>query len=196
MLPTAELRRWTGLAAACQAGPLRNGVRPDMAQPTHRACPHRAGAHGARGTVGLPRGHRRPRCIGKSTTSTTTSTRTRRAPTRRGVGSVYGLTSGEVGLRDTMLPSLPVRREMTGGVGHSRQRRGLDKGAGCEALTGDGRRSGQSSGGVAVPSFSWCSCARRRVRRWEGAATAVNQRGKRRMEELTGVVRLMETEQR
>jgi hypothetical protein len=115
---------------------------------------------------------------------------------RRGVGSVYGLTSGEVGLRDTMLPSLPVRREMTGGVGHSRQRRELDKGAGCEALTGDGRRSGQSSGGVAVLSFSWCSCARRRVRRWEGAATAVNQRGKQRMEELTGVVRLMEMEQR
>jgi hypothetical protein len=53
---------------------------------------------------------------------------------------------------------------MTGGVGHSRQRRGLDKGAGSETLTGDGRRGGQSSGGVAVPSSSQCSCARRRVR--------------------------------
>jgi hypothetical protein len=29
---------------------------------------------------------------------------------RRGVGSGYGLTGGEVGLRDTTLPSLPVRR--------------------------------------------------------------------------------------
>jgi hypothetical protein len=53
---------------------------------------------------------------------------------------------------------------MTGGVGHRHQRRGLDKGAGSEALTGDGRRGGQSSGGVAVPSSSRCSCARRRVR--------------------------------
>jgi hypothetical protein len=34
MRPTTELRRWTGLAAACQAGPLRNGVRPDTAQPS------------------------------------------------------------------------------------------------------------------------------------------------------------------
>jgi hypothetical protein len=49
-------------------------------------------------------------------------------------------------------------------VGHSRQRRGLDKGAGSEALTGDGRRGEQSSGGVAVPRSSRCSCARRRVR--------------------------------
>jgi hypothetical protein len=64
---------------------------------------------------------------------------------------------------------------MTGGVGHSRQRRGLDKGAGSEALTGDGRRGGQSSGGVAVPSSSRCSCARRRVRVGEGAAAAVNR---------------------
>jgi hypothetical protein len=53
---------------------------------------------------------------------------------------------------------------MTGGVGHSRQRRGLDKGAGSEALTGDGRWGGQCSGGVAVPSSSRCSYARRRVR--------------------------------
>jgi hypothetical protein len=29
---------------------------------------------------------------------------------RRGVESGYGLIGGEVGLRDTMLPSLPVRR--------------------------------------------------------------------------------------
>jgi hypothetical protein len=53
---------------------------------------------------------------------------------------------------------------MTGGVGHSRQRQGLDKGVGSEALTDDGRRGGQSNDGVAFPSSSWCSCARRRVR--------------------------------
>jgi hypothetical protein len=34
MRPTAERRYWAGLAAACQAGPLRNGVRPDTAQPS------------------------------------------------------------------------------------------------------------------------------------------------------------------
>jgi hypothetical protein len=53
---------------------------------------------------------------------------------------------------------------MTGGVGHSCQRRGLDKGAGSEALTGDGRQGGQSFGGVVVLSSSRFSCARRRVR--------------------------------
>jgi hypothetical protein len=31
---------------------------------------------------------------------------------------------------------------MTGGVGHSRQRQGLEKGVGSEALTGDERRGG------------------------------------------------------
>jgi hypothetical protein len=85
---------------------------------------------------------------------------------------------------------------MTGGVGHSRQRRGLDKGAGSEALTGDGCRSGQSSGGVAVPSFSRCSCARRRVRRVVGGwCSRGESRGKRRMEELTDVVRSTEMKQ-
>jgi hypothetical protein len=84
---------------------------------------------------------------------------------------------------------------MTEGVGHSRQRRGLDKGAGSEALTGDGHRSEQSSGGVAVPSFSQCSCARRRVRVVGGCCSRGESRGKRRMEELTGVVRSAETKQ-
>jgi hypothetical protein len=37
MRPTAELCHWTGLAAACQAGPLRNGVQPDTAQPANGA---------------------------------------------------------------------------------------------------------------------------------------------------------------
>jgi hypothetical protein len=50
---------------------------------------------------------------------------------------------------------------MIGGVWHSRQRWGLDKGAGIEALTGDGRWRGQNSDGVAVPSFSrWSGVAR------------------------------------
>jgi hypothetical protein len=84
---------------------------------------------------------------------------------------------------------------MIGGVGHSRQRRGLDKGAGSEALTGDDRRSGQSSGGVAVPSFSQCSCARRRVRVVGGCCSRGESRGKRWMEELTGVVRSAEMKQ-
>jgi hypothetical protein len=53
---------------------------------------------------------------------------------------------------------------MIGGVGHSRQQRGLDKGAGSKTLTGDEHRGGQSSGGVAVLSSSRCSCARRSVR--------------------------------
>jgi hypothetical protein len=53
---------------------------------------------------------------------------------------------------------------MTGGVGHSRQWRGLDEGAGSETLTGDGRRGRQSSGRVAVLSSSRCSYAGRRVR--------------------------------
>jgi hypothetical protein len=60
-------------------------------------------------------------------------------------------------------PRFRYRGEMTGGVGHSRQRQGLDKGAGSEALTG-GHQGGQSNGGVAVLSSSRCSCTRRRVR--------------------------------
>jgi hypothetical protein len=85
---------------------------------------------------------------------------------------------------------------MTGGVGHSRQRRGLDKGAWSEALTGDGCRGGQSNGGVAVSSFSLCSCARRRVRVVGGCCSRGELRGKRWMEELTSVVRSTETKQR
>jgi hypothetical protein len=89
-------------------------------------------------------------------------------------------------------PRFQYGGEMTGRVGHRRQWWGLDKGAGSEALTSDGRRSGQSSGGVAVPSFSRCSCARRRVRVVGGCCSRGESRGKRRMEELTGVVRSAE----
>jgi hypothetical protein len=132
-----------------------------LSAPTRRARPHRAGALGARGTAGLPRGRRRPRCTGKSTLSMSTSTCTRRAPTRRelvirrGVRSGYGSPAARWFYGIQCLPCFRYRREMTGGVWHSRQWRGLDKGAGSEALTGDGRRSGQRSGEVAVPSSSW-----------------------------------------
>jgi hypothetical protein len=44
MRPTTELRHWTGLVAACQAGPLRNGVWPNTAQPTDGANAQSASA--------------------------------------------------------------------------------------------------------------------------------------------------------
>jgi hypothetical protein len=88
-----------------------------LSAPTRRARPHRAGAHGARKTAGLPRGRRRPRCTDKTMPSTSISTRTRRAPTRRrGARETtrhrkrLRLTGGEVVLRFTMPPLLPVRR--------------------------------------------------------------------------------------
>jgi hypothetical protein len=71
---------------------------------------------------------------------------------------------------------------MTGGVGHSRQRRGLDTGAGSEALSSDGHRGEQRSGGVAVPSSSRCSCARIRVRVVGGCCS----RGESKREEADG----------
>jgi hypothetical protein len=52
------------------------------------------------------------------------------------------------------------------------------------------------SGRVAVLSFSRCSCARRGVRVVGGCYSCGESRGKRRMEELTGVVRSVETKQR
>jgi hypothetical protein len=62
MRPTAEWRCWAGLAAACQGGPLRNGVRPDTAQlavgadaqsaSTPRQCAWSAGNGGV--TAGSP----------------------------------------------------------------------------------------------------------------------------------------------
>jgi hypothetical protein len=59
-------------------------TRPSrLTEPTRRAHPHRADAHGARGTAGLPRSRRQPRCTSKTTPSTSTSSRTRWAPTRR-----------------------------------------------------------------------------------------------------------------
>jgi hypothetical protein len=122
--------------------------------------------------AGLPRGRRRPRCTDKSTPSTSTSMRTRQAPIRRhGAREVTGCRKRlrahrrarwVYGIR--RFPRFGYRGEMTGGMGHSRQRQGLDKGVGSEALTGDERRGEQSSGGVAVSSSSRCSCARRRVR--------------------------------
>jgi hypothetical protein len=132
-----------------------------LSAPTRRARPHRAGAHGARGTAGLLRGRWRPRCTEKSTLSTALP----RALTghlhddgelvrRWGIGSGYGSPTVRWFYGIQCLPCFRYGGETTGGVWHSRQRRVLDKGAGSEALTGDGRWSGQRSGGVAVPSFS------------------------------------------
>jgi hypothetical protein len=71
------------------AKPAHPGTESGLTRPSRltgskrRARPHRADAHGARGMAGLPRGRRWPRCTGKTTSSTSTSSRTRRAPTRR-----------------------------------------------------------------------------------------------------------------
>jgi hypothetical protein len=105
------------------AKPAHSKMEPDptqpsrLTEPTRRARLHRAGAHGARRTAGLPRGRRRSRCTGKSTPSTSTSTRTRRAPTRRrGAHEATGHRERlrahrrRGGFTGTTLPSLPVRR--------------------------------------------------------------------------------------
>jgi hypothetical protein len=47
-------------------------------------------------------------------------------------------------------------------AGRSLQWRGLENGAGSEALTGEGCRGGQCKGGVAVPSSFRCSCAKKK----------------------------------
>jgi hypothetical protein len=60
------------------------------------------------------------------------------------------------------LPCFWSGGEVTRVVGRSRQRRGLENGAGSEALTGEGCRSGQSRGEVVAPSSFWCSCARKK----------------------------------
>jgi hypothetical protein len=71
------------------AKPAHPGTESGLTRPsrltgsTRRARPHCADAHGARGMAGLPRGRRWPRCTGKTTSSTSTSSHTRRAPTRR-----------------------------------------------------------------------------------------------------------------
>jgi hypothetical protein len=44
MRPTAKLHCWTGLAAACQAGPLQNGAWPDTTQPADGADAQSASA--------------------------------------------------------------------------------------------------------------------------------------------------------
>jgi hypothetical protein len=111
-----------------------------LSAPTRRARPHRAGAHGARGTAGSPTAevhwkvyakHEHPRAHSPGTYTTAGSSRDdgRRKRLR--------LTDGEVVLRDTMLPSLLVRRGKDRRGADSHQRWGLDKGAGSEALTGD-----------------------------------------------------------
>jgi hypothetical protein len=105
------------------------------------------------------------------------------------VGSGYGSPAARWFYGLQCLPCFRYGGEMTGGVWHSHQRRGLDKGAGSEALTGDGHRRGQRSGRVAVLSFSRWSCARRQVRVVGGCCSRGGSRRNQRMEELTGVAR-------
>jgi hypothetical protein len=205
MRPTAELHRWTGLAAACQASPLQNSVRPDTAQPADGADAQSASAprqrawsaRDGRVTAGslAAKVHRQVYAEHENLHAHSSGTYTMAGSSRGDEASEAATGSPAVrwvyGIR--RFPRFGYGGEMTGGVGHSRQRRGLDKGAGSEALTGDGRRSGQSSGGVAVLSFSRCSCLRRRVRFVGGCCSHGESRGKRRMEEFTSVVRSVET---
>jgi hypothetical protein len=135
------LRRPAKLAhSKTESGPTQ---RSRLSASTRRARPHPAGAHGARGTAGLPRGRRRPRCTEKSTLSTSTPTCTHRAPTRwrgarktTGVGSGYGSPAARWFYGIRCFPRFWYGGEKTGGVGHSHQ------------------RSGERSGGMAVPSSS------------------------------------------
>jgi hypothetical protein len=70
--------------------PLRPS-KPAHADAGTRARSHRVNTHGARGMASLLRGHRRPRCTGETTPSTSTSSRTRQAPKRRwGAHGVMG----------------------------------------------------------------------------------------------------------
>jgi hypothetical protein len=114
---------------------------------------------------------------------------------QRDVGNGYGSPTARWFYGLQSLPCFRYEGETTGGVWHSHQRRGLDKGAGSEALTGDGRRRGQRSGDVAVPSFYRWSCARRQVRVAGGCCSRGESRRNRRKEELTGVARSTETKQ-
>jgi hypothetical protein len=60
------------------------------------------------------------------------------------------------------LPCFRSGGETTHEVGCSRQRRGMENGAGSEALTSEGCRGGQSRGAVAAPSSFRCSCAKKK----------------------------------
>jgi hypothetical protein len=207
MRPTTKWHRWTGLAAACQAVPLQNRVRLNTAQPANGADAQSAFAPRRRAwsardggvTTGSPAAevHRQVYAEHEHLHAHSPGTYMM-AGSSRGDGASEAATGSPAARWVYGIQHFPCFRyggEMTGGVGHSRQRWGLDKGAGSEALTGDGCRSGQSSGGVAVPSSSRCSCVRKRVRVVGGCCSSGESRGKRRMEELTGVVRSMETKQ-
>jgi hypothetical protein len=61
-----------------------------------------------------------------------------------------------------VLPCFQSGGEMTREVGCSRQRQGVENGAGSKALTGEGCRDGQSRGAVAAPSSFRCSCGRKK----------------------------------
>jgi hypothetical protein len=128
MRPTAELRRWTGLAAAYQAGPVQNRARPDTAQPTDgddaqsASAPRRpawsvrdggvtagSSAAGVHRQVYAEHEHLLAHSPGTYTTAGSSRGDGRRKWLR--------LTSGEVGLRDMMLPSPPIWRGHDRGEG-------------------------------------------------------------------------------
>ncbi len=207
MWPTAERRCWAGLAAACQAGPLQNGVRPDTIPV---GCRRRRAERVLTAPARMERGKRRGyRGVAGGRGALTRLCRARASPRalaghlhdggelarRRDIGSGYDSPAARWFYGLQCLPCFRYGGETTGGVWHSRQQQGLDRGAGREALTGDGRRRGQRSGGVAVPSFSRWSCARRQVRVAGGCCSRGESRRNRRKEELTGVARSTEMKQ-
>jgi hypothetical protein len=83
------------------------------------------------------------------------------------------------------LPWFQSGGETTREVGCNRQRRGLENNAKSEALTGEGCQGGQSREAVAALSSFGAPAQGRKVRGGKGAVAVVNQRGKRRMEDLT-----------
>jgi hypothetical protein len=174
MRPMTELRRWTRL---CSGLPSR---------PTPEPSPVRHGPTGWRSrhaerirTASTRMGHAgRQDCRGVTDSrGAPARLRRARAPPRtlvghphdggelagqRGIGSGYGLTGGVGVPAYGGFPRFRSIGETIREVGRSLQRRGLENGAGSEALTGEGRRGGQSRGGVAVPSSFRCSCAKKK----------------------------------
>jgi hypothetical protein len=101
LLDQALLRPAKPAHSRTESGPTRPSR---LTEPTRMGCAGR-------------RGRRQLRCTDKTTPSTSTSSCTCRAPTRRrgareatGVGSGYGLTGDVGGFGIRRLPSLPVRR--------------------------------------------------------------------------------------
>jgi hypothetical protein len=78
------------------------------------------------------------------------------------VGAATGSPAARAVLTYDDLPWFQSGGETTREVGCSRQRQGMENGAGSEALTGEGCRGRPSRGVVAAQSSFWCSCARKK----------------------------------